>query len=193
MLKAVVAGICFGLIGYMVILSMRFANDFAKRTAPHPLLKGFLGGTLLVALALLFGDRYLGLGLEAIDASFYTPVQWYDPFIKDLFTSLTIASGGSGGFVTPILFIGSTAGNALSTLLDADLKLYAALGFVSVLSGATNAPIASIILAAELFGIEVAHFAAVTATISYLVSSKRSVFDPQTLDTIERRFKKHLN
>jgi H+/Cl- antiporter ClcA len=192
MLKAVVAGICFGLLGYIVILSMRFANDFAKRTAPHPLLKGLFGGILLVALSLLFGERYLGLGLEAIDASFYHPAQWYDPFLKDLFTSLTIASGGSGGFVTPILFIGSTAGNALSTVLDADMKLFAALGFISVLSGATNSPIASIILAAELFGVEVAHFAAVTATISYLVSSKRSVFDPEILEMIEVKFKRHI-
>ncbi|MRI58174.1 MAG: voltage-gated chloride channel [Epsilonproteobacteria bacterium] len=193
--KTVVAGIFFGLIAYIVILAMNGANTMAMSQRIHPLLKGVLGGGIILLLAAFVGDRYLGLGLESIEAAFLDEVHfsWADPVLKTLFTFLTLGSGGSGGFVTPIFFIGATSGNFFAHLIDAKVSLFAALGFVSVLSGATNSPIASTILAAELFGIEVAHFAAVTATISYLVSSKKSVFAPQIIEVIEIKFKRHIN
>ena len=192
--KAVLAGVIFGFVGYGVIVTMRLANELAKRSTPHPLLKGFIGGIVLVTLAMIFGEHLLGLGLQTIDLAFDPDFKlpWYDPLLKDLFTFFTIASGGSGGFVTPILYIGSTVGHIFAQFMNTDIKLYTALGFVSVLSGATNAPIAATILAAELFGIEVAHFAAITATVSYLVSSQRSVFAPEILETIEEKFKRHI-
>ncbi len=192
--KAVLAGIAFGIVAYIVIISMRNAQKIAQSDFIHPAAKGFLGGMIIVILALIFGERYLGLGLEDINMAFNDSVHFSlkDPLLKDLFTSLTIASGGSGGFVTPIFYIGSTFGNFFATFMDSNIKLYAALGFVSVLSGATNSPIASTILAAELFGVEAAHFAAVTSTIAYLISSRQSVFSPEILETIERKFKKHI-
>ncbi len=61
------------------------------------------------------------------------------------------------------------------------IAFFAALGFVSVLAGATNAPIAAIIMAGELFGLEVAHYAAVSAVISFLMTGHRSVFPSQIL------------
>ncbi len=192
--KTVLAGIFFGLIAYIVILAMNGADKMAKAAPIHPLLKGLLGGAIIVVLTLFVGDRYLGLGLKTIEVAFYEEFtfSWDVPLLKILFTFLTLGSGGSGGFVTPIFFIGATSGNFIAHLLDAKVALFAALGFVSVLSGATNAPIASTILAAELFGIEVAHFAAVTATISYLISSKKSVFSPEVIEVIEIKFKKHI-
>ncbi len=194
LIKAVAAGLLFGFISYFVIVAMNFANNFSKSDKIHPFLKGFIGGTLIVALALLFGEEYLGLGLDTIDGAFVPNnlSNWYDPILKTIFTSITLGFGGSGGFVTPIFFTGATAGNFFAQIANTDIPLYAALGFVSVLAGATNSPIAAIILAAELFGIEAAHFAAVTASISYLVSSNKSVFAPEIIETIEQRFKKHI-
>ena len=194
LIKAVAAGLFFGLVSYMVIVAMNFANHFSKKSLINPFLKGLTGGTIIVVLAVLFGERYLGLGLDTINAAFSASesFHWYDPVLKTLFTSVTLGFGGSGGFVTPIFFTGATAGNLYAQLTDTDIPLYAALGFVSVLAGSTNSPITGIILAAELFGIEAAHFAAVTASVSYLVSSKKSVFAPEIIDTMERRFKKHI-
>ena len=193
--KTVIAGIFFGLLSYFVILSMNAADKMAKSDFLHPFLKGLLGGAVILFLAIFAGDRYLGLGLESIEVAFYEDFRfgWEDPLLKTLFTFLTLGSGGSGGFVTPIFFIGATSGNWIAHVLDAKVSLFAALGFVSVLSGSTNSPIASTILAAELFGVEVAHFAAVTATISYLISSKKSVFSPEVIEVIEIKFKKHIS
>jgi H+/Cl- antiporter ClcA len=61
------------------------------------------------------------------------------------------------------------------------ITLFAALGFVSVLSATTNTPIASTIMAVELFGIDIAHYAALSAVISFLISGHRSIFQSQIL------------
>ncbi|WP_457592577.1 chloride channel protein [Hydrogenimonas sp.] len=194
LIKAVAAGLFFGLVSYLVIIAMNFANNFSRKSLVNPFIKGFAGGILIVILALIFGESYLGLGLRTINDALGAEAffHWYDPLLKTLFTAVTLGFGGSGGFVTPIFFTGATAGNFFAQLVDTDIPLYAALGFVSVLAGSTNSPIASIILAAELFGIEAAHFAAVTASVSYLVSSNKSVFAPEIIETIEKRFKKHI-
>jgi hypothetical protein len=61
------------------------------------------------------------------------------------------------------------------------ITLFAALGFVSVLSATTNTPIASTIMAIELFGIDIAHYAALSAVISFLISGHRSIFSTQII------------
>ena len=63
----------------------------------------------------------------------------------------------------------------------AHLKLFAALGFVSVLSATTNTPIASTIIAVELFWIDIAHYAVLSAAINFLLSGHRSIFTSQIL------------
>ena len=103
-------------------------------------------------------------------------------FLQILFTSLTLGSGGSGGIITPIFYIGATSGHTFGTLFAPDqITLFAALGFISVLSATTNTPIASTIMAVELFGIDIAHYAALGAVISFLISGHRSIFPSQIL------------
>jgi len=77
-------------------------------------------------------------------------------------------------------------------MVDGNIPLFAALGFVAVLSGSTNSPIASTILAVELFGSEIVHFAAIASIISYMVSSKKSVFSKEITEIIDTRFKTHI-
>ena len=56
------------------------------------------------------------------------------------------------------------------------IAMFAALGFVSVLAGATNSPIAATIMAVELFGIDIAHYAAISAVISFLITGTSDLF-----------------
>jgi len=109
-------------------------------------------------------------------------MHWYTFLLKTLFTSLSLGSGGSGGVITPIFYIGATSGHAFGTLFSPEhLVLFSALGFVSVLSATTNTPIASTIMAVELFGLDIAHYAALAAVISFLLSGHRSIFSSQIL------------
>lgn len=77
---------------------------------------------------------------------------------KTIYTTLTLGTGFKGGEVTPLFYIGSTLGNTLSTLMNAPVSLFAALGFIAVFAGATNTPLASTIMGIELFGSEYALF-----------------------------------
>ena len=109
------------------------------------------------------------------------PVVGYDFILKALFTIITLKISRSGSVITPILFIGATAGSFFSDLVGADQSTFAAIGFVSLLAGTTNTPIASSILAIELFGATVAPYAAVSCVISFLMSGHQSLYASQQL------------
>ena len=192
-IEVVLSGIFFGLVSYIVIIAIENATKFAKLVIIHPFFKGLIGGLIVVVLTLIFGEEYLGLGLETISESLSQEyhASILEPLLKTLFTAITLGFGGSGGFVTPIFFVGSTAGNFFGHLIDGNVPLFAALGFVAVLSGSTNSPIASTVLAVELFGSEIVHYAAVASIVSYIVSSKKSVFSAEIIDIIDKRFRVH--
>jgi H+/Cl- antiporter ClcA len=103
--------------------------------------------------------------------------------LKILFTSITLSFGGSGGIVTPIFFVGATAGILFSQILGADPSVFAAIGFVSLLAGAANAPISASIMAVELFGPLVGPYAAISCIISFLMTGHRSVYPSQMIAT----------
>jgi H+/Cl- antiporter ClcA len=187
-LKVVAAGIFFGIVSDLIVSAVHWTHKLLKKIPAHPYLVAFGGGIVLVVLAKVFGTQYLGLGLDTIKEVLtphpYTPVDvpWYAFLLKTLFTSVTLGSGGSGGIITPLFFIGATGGLAFGELVGGShLTLFAALGFVSVLAGATNTPIAATIMAVELFGLEIAHYAALSAVISFLITGHRSVFPSQIL------------
>jgi hypothetical protein len=62
-----------------------------------------------------------------------------------------------------------------------DLATFSAIGMVSLLAGAANAPIAASILSVELFGPAIAPYAAVACVISFLMTGHRSVYPSQIL------------
>jgi len=187
--KVVTGGVFFGLVAYLIIATLKKTEDTVSRIPINPYLKALGGGLLLIALSLIVGDHYFGLGLDTISETMQTgnpthgTLPWYSFLLKIFYTAVTLGSGGSGGIITPIFYIGATSGHWFGGLFGSDyqLALFAALGFVSVLAGATNAPIAAIVMAMELFGTDIAHYAAVSIVISFYLSGHRSVFPSQKL------------
>ncbi|SFV58126.1 Chloride channel protein [hydrothermal vent metagenome] len=187
-LKVVLAAVFFGIVSDIVITAVSSTEKMIKKIKLNSYMKAFIGGTLIVILTLIFGEEYIGLGLETIhntitpDPLYAVDVHWYTFILKTLFTSLSLGAGGSGGIITPIFYIGATSGHAFGSIVSPEhLVLFSALGFVSVLSATTNTPIASTIMAVELFGIDIAHYAAIAAVISFLLSGHRSIFSSQIL------------
>ncbi len=187
-MKVAISGLFFGLVAYFIIITVSSIEKLIKKSPINIYKKAFIAGVLLIVLTLIFGEKYLGLGLPTI-ANALNPhlelsqtIDWYTFMMKTLFTSVTLASGGSGGIITPIFYIGATSGHTFGVLFSPEhITLFAALGFVSVLSATTNAPIAATVMAIELFGIDVAHYAALSAIISFLISGHRSIFPSQKL------------
>jgi H+/Cl- antiporter ClcA len=80
-----------------------------------------------------------------------------------------------------LFYIGATLGNALAPLLDVPFPLLAAVGFVAVFAGAANTPIASTLMAMELFGAEIGVFAALACVMSYMCSGQSGIYRAQRL------------
>jgi len=180
--EILLAGVFFGLCSFLLIEILTIGKKISEKIKIWKPLKGLLGGTVLIVVALLFSKDYLGLGLNSIEASLNGhSLPWYAFILKSFTTSVTLNFGGSGGIVTPIFFVGSSAGNVFAQILHLDIILFSALGFVGLLAGAANTPIAASIMAIELFGPSVAPYAALVCVISFLITGHRSVYPSQIL------------
>lgn len=181
LIKVILAGIFFGMVSFLVIEAMGLFKNISSKIRIEPL-KGLIGGLILVVLTFIFSKQFLGLGLETIQSALEgKEVIWYAFILKIIFTAVTLNFGGSGGVITPIFFIGATSGAVLNNLLKINPATLSAIGFVSVLAGTTNTPIASSIMAIELFGPSVAPYAALSCIVSFLITGHRSIFPSQIL------------
>jgi H+/Cl- antiporter ClcA len=182
LLKAVFAGIVFGLVALVLIEAMHAAESLSRRVPGPRWVLALGGGSVLAGLAAVTSTRYLGLGIDTLESALRgvaVPAQAW--LLKIVFTSLSLACGGSGGIVTPIFFIGATAGSTLGQLLGFDRGAFAAVGMVSVLAAAANAPIAGAIMAIEMFGPSIGPYAAISAIVSFVIVGHRSVYGSQLI------------
>jgi H+/Cl- antiporter ClcA len=62
--------------------------------------------------------------------------------VKILATSITLESGGSGGIVTSLFFIGATAGAAFAKVLHLPIGVFSVFGLVAVVAAAAKAYVA---------------------------------------------------
>jgi H+/Cl- antiporter ClcA len=181
-LKIALAGVVFGLCASLFIEIMNQTERLAKRIKCHFLLKGLIGGSTIVLIGTLFGTDVLGLGSNTVVGIFSgVKIVWYLFILKIIITSVTLNFGGSGGIVTPIFFVGATVGALVGQLTGNDPTLFAAIGLVAVLGGATNAPIAACIMGIELFGEAIAPYAALACIISFFITGNRSIYPTQIL------------
>lgn len=181
--SAVVAGMVFGVAGMVFADATHALGRWIKRTIAYAPLRPMLGGlAVAVAAFVIGGDKYLGLGISTIVEAFRQPLPAYDFAGKMGFTVVTLASGFKGGEVTPLFYIGATLGNALGYVLPLSFAVLAGLGFVGVFAGAANTPLASTIMAIELFGPEIGIYAGIACVVSYLFSGHAGIYRAQRVD-----------
>lgn len=179
-----IAGIIFGLTANFFSRLTHLIEYILAKLIKHPPLKPFLAGVLLALLFYFEGSyRYAGLGLDIIQESLTINLNFTDAIYKTFFTSLTVGSGFKGGEFIPLVYIGSTLGNALALLLPISFKLLASVGFVAVFAGASNTPIACSLLAIELFGLSIAPYALIACLMSYYFSGHNGIYKSQKFVT----------
>ena len=182
LLITILAGICFGLasLGFIKLTKSysKLSNQYIKKEYMRP----FVGGLIILAIAGLLGTtKYLGLGLPTISESFLVQQAPYVLFFKLLLTAITLGAGFKGGEVTPLFFIGAALGSALSIFLPLPVGLLAGMGFVAVFAGASNTPLASSIMAIELFGIACSPYVAIACIVAYLISGHHGIYSSQVI------------
>ncbi len=187
-LKIGLASVAFGLAASFFVAFTHGVANFLKRSFQNSLWRPFIGGCVVIALALALGTRdYLGLGVSSPDAGAVTLSSAFESGGADsfswawklVFTAVTLGSGFKGGEVTPLFFIGATLGNALAAPLHAPVSLLAATGFLAVFAGATKTPLACTLMGIELFGAEFAPYFALACFAAQLCSGETGVYSSQ--------------
>ena len=178
--SVIVAGCCFGLASRVFADATHLIGGMMKKRIAYAPLRPFIGGAVVAAAVyLLHADRYIGLGIPVIVDAFQHPLAPWDFLGKLVFTVTSLGSGFKGGEVTPLFYVGATLGNALAPLLHLPFAFLAGLGFVAVFAGAANTPIASTLMAIELFGADIGVYAAMACVVAYLVSGYTSIYRSQ--------------
>lgn len=188
-LYTIIAGIIFGITSVAFGKLNHSILSFSKSKIKYPPFRPLIGGCLILGLILIFGTtKYVGLGLETISSAFTAPLPYYDFALKILFTAITLGFGFKGGEVTPLFFIGATLGNALSFMIPLPISLLAGMGFVAVFAGAANTPIATTLMAAELFGIESGIYVGLASVVAYIFSGHTGIYSSQIIGSSKNHF-----
>ena len=176
-------GAVFGLIALLLIETMRGLEGLLRRFHRRPYALAAAGGVALALLYATAGEQYAGLGVPVIEASLAGTARLCAlAFLyKILATAVTLETGGSGGIVTPLFFIGATSGVALAHAAGLEPGVIAAFGFVSVLAAAANTPIAAAVMGMELLPTQLGVYAALCACTAFLIVGHRSVYASQKL------------
>jgi H+/Cl- antiporter ClcA len=150
----------------------------ARRVAWYPA-RPLVGGVIVAALVVALDWRdYSGLSLHLASNAFGGSVEG-DSWAKLLLTAMTIGSGFVGGEFIPLLVIGALMGAGLADIIGADVALFAMAGALAVLAGATNTPVAMMILGMELFGGDGAAVFAVACVTAYACSGHKGIYHSQ--------------
>ncbi len=182
MLKAIVIAVISGLVSIIFCVSIKKGEHYFKRYVKNEMIRAFLGGALIVLLTVILNTRdYNGAGMDIISLAMTGEAKPYAFILKIIFTVITISAGFKGGEIVPTFFIGSTLGCVLGSLLGLDAGIGASLGFVAMFSGVTNCPIASILLAIEIFGSEWALVFGTVCAVSYMMSGYTSLYTSQKI------------
>ena len=208
-------GVVCGLIAVAFNRTLHFGEDAYDRIRLHPLLKPITGALILGAMgtAWVFTAQSLEIRRESVEPAFFgngygaimhllEPAQYeiegsIAVLIPALFillafkigaTTVTLASGGSGGVFAPSLFLGAVGGAAVGSLLnhldllpgDVTPASYALVGMAAVVAATTHAPLTAILILFELtrnvYVVLPIMLAAVTATVVAQLLERDSIY-----------------
>lgn len=182
-MKLVVIGIAFGLIGFLFSWLLGKTKASLGTLLPNPYLRIAVGSVILSVLFVVFDQgRYSGLGTNLISTTFSGgPIFAWDFIVKLLLTILTLSIGFQGGEVTPLFAIGATLGMLLGALMGLPLTFVAALGYAAVFAAATNTFFAPILIGCEVFGFSLLPYLLITVSVSYALNFNHSIYTAQKI------------
>ena len=181
-IRVAVLGVLCAVVSIVFCVVMHGAGHLMKKIK-SPWLRVACGGVAVIVLTLLFGTDYNGVGMDIVTAAVeqgIVAVPWAF-LLKLLFTAITLAAGFKGGEVVPSFFVGATFGCAVAPLLGLPAGFGAAVGLAAVFCGVTNCPLASTLLAVELFGAEGLLYFALACCLSYMLSGYQGLYSSQTI------------
>jgi len=180
LLKTVIVSVAVSLTAGIFCKALHGGEKLAEKLFKNSFLRIFAGGCIIIVLTLIFGTDYNGGGMFVIERIFEEGFVRPEAFLlKIIFTVITVSAGYKGGEIDPSFFIGATLGAALSGIVGLPVGFCAAIGMTAFFGGVTNCPIASAVIAVELFGANGLVLFAVAAFTSRVFFAKTSLYHKQ--------------
>ncbi len=181
--RVALLGVALAIMSVVLCLTMHHSERIFKKLVPNGVLRAVLGGAVIIALTYLVGTRdYNGAGTDVIARAIELgEARPWDFALKLLFTAVTLSAGFKGGEMVPTFFIGATLGCALGPVLGLPAGFAGAVGLAALFCGAVNCPVASVMLAIELFGADGAVYFAVAIAIAYMLSGYTGLYRSQKI------------
>ena len=172
---------CAAAAGGYVALSHALSGWSRKRFPGGPFRLALAGAAVATAALVLDARAYLGLGLPLMDQALSgaVPPAGHAFAAKLAFTALTVGAGFKGGEVTPLFASGALLGASAAPWLGVDGHALAAVGLAALFAAASGAPLTSLALGVELFGVGLAWPLAVGCTVAWLLAGReRTLYPP---------------
>lgn len=179
----IVLGALCALLSALFCICLHAGGALYRRFLPNRFIRIAAGGLLVALLAFLCNTNdYLGAGMHVITRAVSAGQAVPSAFIlKLLFTVLTLGAGFKGGEIVPSFFVGATFGCFMGGVLGLPPAFSAALGMIALFCGVTNCPLASLLIAFELFGFIQPIYFLIIIAISYTLSGYYSLYREQKI------------
>ncbi len=189
----VVLGLAAGVGGIAYAKTFYAARDAFHRLRIPPHFKPAIGGLCVGVIALWFpqvlsmGYGWIQLGIDGNTIELATGTMLALVALKIIATSLTIGSGGSGGVFAPGLFIGGMLGGGIWGALHTHVPWmpdtpapFVIVGMMALFGGVAKAPIAVMLMVAEMTGeFSMLVPAMIATSIAYLVAGDIRIYESQ--------------
>ncbi len=173
-------GVLCALVSIIFCKTMHKTEHLLESRFRNPYIRITLTAAIVLLLGLLLQSTdYYGTGSHIIDQAIGGEVVWYAFLAKILFTAITIGGGFKGGEIVPTFFIGATFGCLFGQITGLSPSLCAAVGMIALFCSVTNCPLASLFIAAELFGMNSVPFCLLAIAVSYLLSGYHGLYKEQ--------------
>lgn len=177
----VLAMLCAG-VSIVFCFLLHWVCDFYKEKFKNPYIRVLVGSLVIILLtALLQTTDYMGAGMPVIERAMEGEVRPEAFLLKMIFTALALGIGFRGGEIVPTLYVGATFGCMMGQIMGISPSLCAAVGMASVFCGVTNAPVSSLLLALELFGMDAFPYMMIGISVSYMLSGYNGLYHSQRI------------
>lgn len=180
--------ICAG-VSVVFCMMLYNAGKYFKKYIKNQYLRIIAGSALIILITIILGtDDYMGAGMNVIERAIEGEAAPAAFLLKMFLTALAIGCGFKGGEIVPTFFVGATLGCVVGQLIGLPASAAAAVGMVGMFCCVTNCPVASMLIAFELFGYEAAPFFLVCNAVGYLMSGYYGLYSEQTFTGSKYKF-----
>lgn len=168
-------------IGYVFVKLLHLCEKWFTKAVRNPYLRIALGAVLIIVFSLAVGNNdYNGAGAHIIHKVMNgEQVNSFAFLFKILFTVISVATGFKGGEIVPTFFIGATLGSVMASALGMDMVFAASVGMTAMFCFVTKCPLASFVLASEMFGLKGAVFYLVAVIFSFVPIKNTGLYRSQ--------------